>query len=411
MKKIQKNEELTRQQKEIYKARYTLSLFGAYGDFETEAVYQKRIDKELEKAVLSNIFYQNLLYGKQDYDKNVVVPNPSFISAMNFVEGQNYAFSFVVDAYKQLSDNWKRLLVQGRITEQQKMSLNPRTSYTSFENAYRKEIYNFYRGFLDYVEYNKLYKEITDLKSFIRQYSKYIPLYVIENPVLISDFVKSKRCPHTASGMTIQLDKDFNSHRDKHVFIESSSFEKFAELCYLHGFIIEKNNPSMLFFNIENENSHKYIQKYLNNNENIKRDFYNKFFVKTKNYDLYFLKKYILMFYRFLVASRPTIERITHSYCNEKLVTKSEIIKRQTVDQDQYIEMLDNDNSIVWWRLFIFIKFTKLEINISQDYFEKIVTETYRLSKKLDEFEALEYLERKAGLLPRSAGKEANFSY
>lgn len=411
MKKVIENKNLTRYQKQIYKQKYFIQPTSVTDIFETESVYQKTIDNELENTFLFNNLYEDIFYGKINKKNNPIVPNSSFLSAISFFSGNKYSFSFVVDAYKNLVDDWKRLLISGKITEEQNLKLEPKNTYVNFEIFYRKEIYNCYNEFIDFIEFSNLDSSIADLESFIKVFSKFLPLYIKSNPFFISDFILSKRCPHVCTGLSIQLQKDFYSYKDKDTFISSNEFQIFSELCYLNGFIIEKNNPSNLFFDIKSKHAQKYINGYLSNNETFEKDFYNKFFVETKTYDLYFFKNYIMLFYNFFVDLKPVVNIKTNYSCNNTLKTKINKIERKKITRKQREENFDNQTSHMWWKFYLFVYFLSKNINVNQSYFESIVVEMVNLSSVLDEDSLFGYLEQKAQTLPRSKLAKTNFSY
>jgi len=411
MKKVSENKQLTEYQRRLYSVGYSINSGTSKDSFEIEATYQKTADLELENTSFFNILYGDVYYGKMDKANNVIVPNDNFISSMNFIDSNQSAFSFVVDAYKEMLEKWNSLVRNGNIPEIHNINLVPKISYKNFELEYRDDIANCYSQLLDYINIKQLSSRITNLKTFMSVFAEFLPLYTIHSPFFITDFIKSNKCSHSTTSLAITLQQDTQDYDDKQQFISSKSFDVLSELCYLYGFIIEKTSPSKIYFNIHSPKAKQYIEQYLGENETIERDFYNKFFVKTNQYDNYFTKKYIVMFYRMYVSANPIATIVSNTKCGNKITTKIKRVVRQRIDNFKAEEIENSDSDIDMWRFYLFAKLSQEKIYISQHHFDSLVTDTFRLQKRLDSAKTSEYLEKMVKTLPRSKGKERNFSY
>lgn len=411
MKKVSDEPKITSYQKAIYGNGYSNSRQNSKRTFETEAVFQKTINRELDTTSLFNILYGDVYYGKMDNSNNIIVPNDNFISSINYFNGNKSALCFVVDAYKELTDEWNSLVESGNIQEIHNINLDPKVCYENFEIHYRNSIIDCFTEFVDYINVKKHSEKIINFKSFIKVFLEYIPLYTAHSNFFITDFIQSNRSPYSSTGLVVNLQENVSGYRDKEEFIASKKFEVLSELCYLHGFIIEKSDPSKIFFNIHSPKAREYINNYLEENESVERDFYKKFFVKTREYDFLFFKRYLLLFYKMYVNYEPNTAIRYKTFCRNVLTIKTKMVDKERIDFLKSQDIENNSSDLYLWRAYLFTRFCQEKVYITQHHFESLVSETHRLQKRLDADEVSSYLEKKLKSLPRSAGKERNFSY
>ena len=117
------------------------------------------------------------------------------------------------------------------------------------------------------------------------------------------------------------------------------------------------------------------------------------------------------MFYRMYVSANPIATIVSNTKCGNKITTKIKRVVRQRIDNFKAEEIENSDSDIDMWRFYLFAKLSQEKIYISQHHFDSLVTDTFRLQKRLDSAKTSEYLEKMVKTLPRSKGKERNFSY
>lgn len=377
-------------------------------EFERESFYQITIEDNLYGKKLFNKSYGDISYSKKN-NENVIVPNPRFIKPMNFIKGENSSLCFVSKAYQSFVDEWNKLVEQGIIPEQQNIDLIPIKTYTNFEKEYSNLILEYSQTFSLFLEKNKSIEKINNFDSFLKEVSKLISIESKNSPFTVTKFIQSKFCTDAISGMTLELSRKDDNYITKKDFIQSDLFQIYHDLAVRNGFIIDKNNPWKLYFNIKSPAARSVIETFLEKDEKFEKYFYKKFFIETKSYDLYFFKKYIIEMYNFLCVLYPNSKIIKSSNCKNKI--KQYTIERNPIRRENREIMMEDDENFDFWKFFIFTKCCEENLFINQAQFNHIAQESYSIYQRLDTTEAVWYFEENTKTLPRSKSKERNFSY
>lgn len=411
MKKVSDNKELTSLQEGFYETDGPSGLGSTLVNFERESFYQKTIEDILPEKRLFNKSYGDIFYCKKNEKNETIVPNPKFIKSMNFIKGEHKSLAFVSKAYQNFVTEWNREIEKGAIPEQQNIEIIPLKSYTSFEAEYSKTITEYSLLYSSYLKATNSIEKIKDLKTFIKEISKIVSIETKTNPFTVSKFIESKFCPDTISGMVLELPHRDNEYKTKKQFIESQAFTIFQDIATRNGFVIDKNNPWKLYFNLQSPVSRQIVESFLEEDEKFSKHFYNKFFVSTGQYDFYFFKKYILEMYNFTCTAYPTSIIKESIFCNGKSTIKSNTVNREPIFGEMRDDLLETESELYWWRFFVFVKLCEHNVNINQSQFENLVEQVYSIYETLDEKEAMEYLELSVRSFSRSNNKTRNFSY
>lgn len=409
MKKITERKVLTEREIQLAENDLVDNLIAPLSSFDQEVIYQYTVEQE-NSLKLFNKNYGNLLYGRKDEKSNTVLPNTGFFSQNQKVINAPFCFSFVSDAYEDFSRMWRSYVNAEIIKENDIISIEAVKGYVNFEDLYKNKFNEYSSIFLEFVKLNQLNKDITDWNSFLKQFSNFISSMAPSNPITPSSFVESRYCDDHISGLVLSFaDKDNNKYSNKQEFLNNTNFIIFNQLANLHGFILDKNEPWKLYFNIYSPKAKEYIEKYQKQSD--PHNFYKYFFLPANNFDLYYFMKNIMDLYNMFVADKPYIIEKRYELCKADLITKTRKIDRTPLSKTFMDEQLNNKADSNWWRLYVYTLICEKNLLMTQPRFEQIVIDSYKVYIALDIRESLRYLGSLLKQCPTTRSKERNFSY
>lgn len=412
MKKITDNKYLTEFQKLFFSESYVDSSPNALASFEQEAFYQKTVDDLLDNKILFNKSYGDIFYTKKNNKNKCILPKTEFIKSIDTNKTDVSALNFVADSYKQITTEWKSLKRNGVLTEAQYLDISIESGYENFENHYKDLLGRYLMKFFVFIKIEKYDEKITNIEGFLDSFAQFISVYSKNNPFTITKFIESKFCPDSISGLMLKTNiKMKNNPTDKERLIKSPEFNLLNNILLKYGFIIDKNNPRNIYFNVHSPAGREAITKHLEQNETVQKHFYKKFFIETEQFDLFYLQQYCLDAYNTYVAVAPTCIVEKSIYCDgaEKII--GNVIERTEISDREVQQILRSPSDLTWWRFFIFTKLCEENKEINQDRFEKLVEKSFEIYERLDMAASIAYISSQMRSLPRSASKERNFSY
>lgn len=406
MKKITQRKVLTRREVQLSQEELVDDLITPLSSFDQEVIYQYTVEQE-NSLKLFNKNYGNLLYGRKDEKGNVILPNTGYFSQNQRIRSAPFCFNFVSDAYEDFVRSWRGYVNAGIIKENDDLSIEAVKGYVNFEDLYENKFKEYSSIFLQFVKLNNLNKEIVDWNSFLNQFSKFISSLCPSNPVTPSNFIESRYCDDHISGLVLSFaDKDSNKYSNKQDFLDNINFNIFNQLANIHGFILDKNEPWKLYFNIYSPKAMEYFEKYKR-----ETDFFKSFFLKAQLFDLYYFRKNIMELYNMFVTNKPSIMEKTLESCKGETVTKTRKIERSLLSKDFMQAELNNKPDIKWWRLYVYSLICEKNVSMTQQRFDQIVMDSHKLYITLDMDEALRYLNSLLRSAPPARSKERNFSF
>lgn len=406
MKKITQRKVLTEREVQLSQEDLVDDLITPLSSFDQEVIYQYTVEQE-NSLKLFNKNYGNLLYGRKDEKGNTILPNTGYFSQNQRITNAPFCFNFVSDAYEDFVRSWRGYVNAGIIKENDDLSIEAVKGYVNFEELYKNKFEEYSSIFLQFVKLNNLNKEIVDWNSFLNQFSKFISSLCPSNPVTPSSFIESRYCDDHISGLVLSFaDKDSNKYSNKQDFLDNINFNIFNQLANIHGFILHKNEPWKLYFNIYSPKAMEYFEKYKR-----ETDFFKSFFLKAQLFDLYYFRKNIMELYNMFVTNKPSIMEKTLESCKGETVTKTRKIERSLLSKDFMQAELNNKPDIKWWRLYVYSLICEKNVSMTQQRFDQIVMDSHKLYITLDMDEALRYLNSLLRSAPPARSKERNFSF
>ena len=199
------------------------------------------------------------------------------------------AMSFVVDAFKDLSQQFNKCALTGKI-DNNDLFLSSLKVYKAFEDPVVQ--YNKYlASTLDVVAMQFIKGKVVfkNFDEFINELMGFLIALTRIYPITMPAYIKSKYCSITTSGLAIEIaDLDASNDNIKaEQFVHSLNWDFYVNACNTYGFMIDKFVPWRLVADIGSAPMLQYAKNYpfLNSTDAIinlgystsQNDFYNKF--------------------------------------------------------------------------------------------------------------------------------------
>jgi hypothetical protein len=346
-----------------------------------------------------NIFLNNYLLNKNDFfdsrgaDLNYGKSNNN--STIHLLESNlknidstdSKAFNFVVDAY----ENFKFLIQQtefsanSSLNELKNIQIN--NSFTNIHEKYHNHMTNLYVSYVDFSKIMKKNRKIIDFKSFLNNFVNFITIISDKTPILKSSYMQSREITVINTGFAIEL-QDTKKDQDEEKFAKyynSPDFITYYNIAQKTGFKIDIDCPWRIIFDINNENSQKYMEKYNVNKNNI----LTQNFIKTSDYDLENLKLYTIMFYNSYVNLEKTVSSPVIINNNNVSILTNNLTERKKITLQQIDTVVRRD---YWFKLFFYIKLLENNVFLIQDSFDSESKNCLNIYNKTGFNEALSYL-------------------
>lgn len=381
--------------------------------FNQEVVYQE-YESLVETSILFtepiiqnfNTLYNNNYYGKINNKNQFILPNPSFIVEIPGTNGTHYALNFVKDAYVDFQEKWNKIVKKNTTLDYNYIyNVSPKKSFVNFEEKYLEIIKKHYEQFSEFVKIKQFESKVINFSQFINIFAIYISIIANKHPITLQSYISSNACDRHISGLCIDIvDMDVNSYSEKVTnFLANRNFPILSQVAGSFGFIIDKNIPWKLIANVESNEMKKYKEKYTSNK------IYDYFFVKVKDYNFFYFKKYVMEIYNMFVDNNPQFIKTETKMCNNLFKVKTNKINRIKIEEKEFINNL-NQNTMKWWRLFLFVTIQEKKLQMSQNQFEKIVISTYQVAK-VDIQKAMRYVETEIANFPLANSKNNYFNF
>jgi hypothetical protein len=355
--------------------------FNAENSLPSNVLYEER--KKYKDNVVLNYFidmwYEKPFYGKIDRQGYAVS-----LSEANLKQLQTsktlFACDFVADAYSDLQDYLASRVLQRRIVLKAPFQpLELEVAWSSSSDLYHSYMQLFYVHFFSlYVTNFSRDKKIKDFDSFLHEFLLFLKASAINLPICKSTFVKSSSCPNNVSGLILEIKAGkHDSDGVKQLLLNNSGFPAFQNSVRKFGFVINKNNPYQLIFNVGSKQGQKYMKKYgILNVPGSASDLFDIYYYQcNEQQDIDLLKSYLTQFYNSYIQARPFTKN------------KCKIINRQPV-----AENLVNDN-LYWFKIYVIIRMYEAGFGDNIEKIQSVIEKTVSLYKLVDNQTAIKYLE------------------
>jgi len=287
------------------------------------------------------------------------------------------ALNFVADAFKAMAAYLRDLEIKGKIDKN--VFFHPLVAHKGWEGVnklYDTHTQAQYRAFIrQYMLANKakLNRRVTNYQDYLPVFNDFLNITTEQRvPFTKSGFILNLDCPHSVSGLVIEIAKESDASDDRNKY--SAYFNKNEEMAlYLDvakkfGFYVDMNMPWRLVANLESpaweENPilKEIIDKYFPNGYTIEKVF-NKYYHRSFESDVQSLKVFTMQYYNSLVSKRPTF-KVPRSCERSKGEIIVETVRRRPISME---ELEKKQNDLFWLRVYMQLRLREMQIDISKN--------------------------------------------
>jgi hypothetical protein len=155
------------------------------------------------------------------------------------------AVNFVVDQFQQLSRQFDKCILTGKIAPEDKYlsKLQIFKAYTSVDQEYNSYLEDLRVSISNAIKAQN--KQVVTFKDFLKEVDNYFEFVTLDRPFTIQHFIKSKFSSPMITGLSIEIaDLDPSNDLDKvNNFFNSRNWEFYVNTCNSFGFMVDKDVP------------------------------------------------------------------------------------------------------------------------------------------------------------------------
>jgi hypothetical protein len=171
-----------------------------------------------------------------------------------------YAAGFVVDAFKDLSAQFNKARLKGKISSNEAY-LSKLSVYKAYEEPiklYSKHTRVYKQTLNGYFRQNKI--NFGNFDEFLHELKKSLQKTARRTPFTFPAYIKSKTCPMACTGLVIEI-ADINYENDEEKmnnFVNSRNWEYYLNACRSYGFSVDQTFPWRLVADIGSKEMIRY---------------------------------------------------------------------------------------------------------------------------------------------------------
>lgn len=294
--------------------------------------------------------FENLLYGK--VDRGFVPIRVSKSSLVVLPEEENsYLLPEVATAFKKMQRLFAQRTRAGALAED--AYLNNIKIFRAYHDAdvdYNLYVTQLVTNFNNSLIGGQRENEIIDVKSYFER----LFTYILESPevefVTRTAFYMSNKVSALSSGMSLEIsDLDPSNNEHKQLFLDSLNFEFYREAAVNFGFLIDKNIPWRLNFDLSSPVNKKELPDSFDG-ASLADVYLSSRFIKLAYSDIEQLTSLMLIGYNTFVEKRPVRREGICSYSRKKHTIEE--IKRDIFNSayflKKYIHIKNKENNLVY---------------------------------------------------------------
>jgi len=334
---------------------------------------------------------QMSLYGIIDNEAQVVFPVTPEQHSEVFINTSNNipVMDFVHNAFEDMKSYIQQNVYTNKFdinSDINLLDLTIKKSYINATDSYISYFSKYADAFNSFLT-NTIIKEINNFDDFIKIFIEFSRTAIYKYPLTRTSFILSHFCNHNISGLVVELIPNGDKNIDEikyNNFIANPNFTNIIDAAQRYGFMIDKNAPWRLIFDINSSAGLSYMNSVGIRNS---KELFAKRYYKTINTDIESLKNVLIGIYNMLVQRKPVEEKIFfNEYCKK---FNSEKITKQFVTEESLNERY-NEN--YWIRFYTYIRAKETSQQLSQEQFELIVRKAQQLNAYSGHEKAMRYL-------------------
>ena len=237
---------------------------------------------------------RHLAYGRIDKAGNAIYLDSSVLEPIPGVR-THWAPDFVADAFSDFRRRVKTIansnLIDKNSLYRSSLRAHKAWEHGDLEARYNSYINNLYTNFVgEYLSLNRRHEKIKNFKDFTREFMRYCLRIAYYFPLTKTGYILSTHCSPFVSGLMVEVASERHGvqNRGKIVsYINDPNFKFFVNEAKKFGFMVDKNAPWRLVFNIYSgvldkqtdevlTGAQKYMGRYAATAENIFHIYYRK---------------------------------------------------------------------------------------------------------------------------------------
>jgi hypothetical protein len=245
----------------------------------------KVTDRRFVPSVLKNFYFDRPLYGRVDAKMNSMFLSEVYLKELAPVKSGNIVLAqdFVKDAFREMSIYFAR----GLATNQLKLngpysSLVARRGFSNFHESYATFLTEYTNNFIEHIRDLNIKKRVISFDSFVNEFLFYMKKNIDNQIITRSKFIETTLCDPFMTGLSIGLAFDeYNNDLNKYQnYYLDNNFNFFLESCRRFGFIVDKDAPWTIHFDLNSDASKKYLtpRSLQNQNEVFETRYYKAYF-------------------------------------------------------------------------------------------------------------------------------------
>ena len=351
--------------------------------FNKRIIYRSEILKTDYSNMIDFGFAEKAFYGKTTRSFLPIIPDEGFLQFKNFKTTSDprqnlQAIGFVVDAFEELAQQFKKAEQSGKIYSDDpyltnlkvyKSYKNNRTNYQTYQN-------NFINALKAKMNINKIY----NFQTFIKELLTTVSIVTRTYPMSMPAYTKSRLNGLTNTGFAFEIaDAVYDNDEQKiSQFVDSKNWKFYVNACNSYGFMIDINAPWRLVADLDSEVMMGYAMTYGFSSTDFVLDL-----GFTTTHDSYFndLPRQLLSLYNELIPTHVP----TYTDCGSK------IIKTERYTLESLREKFSND---FFLKFYFDLRFSEEENQFSAAEKQRIIKDCLQISKAQDNAAALGRFER-----------------
>lgn len=256
---------------------------------------------------------KHLLYGRIDKQGDAIYLDDSNLKQIVGSGGETHlAIDFVAAAFSDMRKNIRSAANKGVISKDSLYASDLRVhkSWTGgdLENRYDAYLNNLYTTFVDsYLSIDRRADKIKNFKDFTREFVKFMLRSAHLFPLTRTGFLTSAHCSTFVSGLMVEVNSETHGLEQEnriYEYIKDRNFTFFVNEVKKFGFMVDKNAPWRIVFNVasgmEDKNNNEelkgaqlYMDRFATSFDNVFQTYYRKAYLdehvnlRNKLYSLY----------------------------------------------------------------------------------------------------------------------------
>jgi len=271
---------------------------------------------------------ENVLYGKVDKTLTVIEPQKNILTIIKNQESNFYTFPEIASSFLDFQKAFKIPAQSGRLVEDNYLNA-PEIfrAYIDGDDGYNDDITSMLENYnMKNLLLTPKTEEIKNIKDYAREFFNFILNSEGARKITKTAYILSSKTSALNSGLSIEI-ADLNpaDNSDKQSFIQSINFNFYNQTAINNGFLIDKNIPWRLNFDLSSPaNEDKISPGYVT--RDIAASYLNKNFQSAYTDDLDYLISMVIVGYNSLVSKKKYYMEGSCKFF------------RDTVEKDQVLE-------------------------------------------------------------------------